>query len=422
MTTKKVKKTKKQPADVVFDDDTDSSDVNEEDLKSFRANLAPGSLSHTASDDETDGESESDESGTELTDGDTVGGGEDAAKERGLKRAHVNAKLTALHDLLGKQDGSDKSESESDAKSDVDEEPTPEEDQADVGSNAEASESEESDPEGSDQSGSEENSSHPKKRKVCESKTDVPQVAKRMPKQTNASKGTTDEDQIRAQFREKIRGMSMEELLQMKQDIGTKAMDKMMGIRKRSSGGNELMSSKKSDFKRDNKNRPRETSSKKTVGRFRDVVGLTTDQKTSKRDPRFDSLCGEFDAKIFKDSYKFVDTIKAREVKELKEQLKQDDLDDETKTKIKYLIQRSENQVREKGKLEKRKEVEKEEKKRNRELAKEGKKPQFMSKREKQNVEMVDKYEELKSSGKLENYMKKKSKKNLAKDRKRLKV
>merc|ERR1712029_965399 len=246
--------------------------------------------------------------------------------------------------------------------------------------------------------------------------------AKRMPKQTNASKGTTDEDQIRAQFREKIRGMSMEELLQMKQDIGTKAMDKMMGIRKRSSGGNELMSSKKSDFKRDNKNRPRETSSKKTVGRFRDVVGLTTDQKTSKRDPRFDSLCGEFDAKVFKDSYKFVQDIKSRELKDLKEQLKNDDgLDEETRGKIKYLIQRSENQAREKAKLDKRKESEKEQKKRNRELAAEGKRPQFMTKREKQNVELVDKFEELKSSGKLENYMKKKSKKNLAQDRKKIK-
>merc|ERR1711862_1067934 len=117
-------------------------------------------------------------------------------------------------------------------------------------------------------------------------------------------------------------------------------------------------------------------------GRFRDVVGLTTEQKAQKRDPRFDSLCGEFDAKVFKDSYKFVDTIKAKELKELKEQLKQDDLDEETKTKIKYLIQRSENQAREKVKLEKRKEVEKEEKKRNRELAKEGKRPQFMSKRD----------------------------------------
>ena len=98
-----------------------------------------------------------------------------------------------------------------------------------------------------------------------------------------------------------------------------------------------------------------------------------------------------------------------------------DGLDEETRGKIKYLIQRSENQAREKAKLDKRKESEKEQKKRNRELAAEGKRPQFMTKREKQNVELVDKFEELKNSGKLENYMKKKSKKNLAKDRKKIK-
>ena len=52
------------------------------------------------------------------------------------------------------------------------------------------------------------------------------------------------------------------------------------------------------DLKRENKNRPREMSSKKTVKRYRDVVGLTAEQNVEKRDPRFDSLCGEFDKKV----------------------------------------------------------------------------------------------------------------------------
>lgn len=80
----------------------------------------------------------------------------------------------------------------------------------------------------------------------------------------------------------------------MKQEIGTKAMDKMMGIGKKASSGNAGPDRKsKADYKRENKNRPRETSSKKTVGRFKDVVGLTSEQKSAKRDPRFDSLCGK---------------------------------------------------------------------------------------------------------------------------------
>ena len=51
-------------------------------------------------------------------------------------------------------------------------------------------------------------------------------------------------------------------------------------------------------MKRDNKNRPREMSSKKTVKRYRDVVGVSAENKNEKRDPRFDSMCGEFDEKV----------------------------------------------------------------------------------------------------------------------------
>ena len=65
--------------------------------------------------------------------------------------------------------------------------------------------------------------------------------------------------------------MSMEELQQMKQEIGTKAMDKILGLSKKPSQDNKSSKKKASSeaFKRENKNRPRETSSKKTVGRFR---------------------------------------------------------------------------------------------------------------------------------------------------------
>ena len=57
----------------------------------------------------------------------------------------------------------------------------------------------------------------------------------------------------------------------MKQEIGTKAMDKILGLSKKPSLDNKSSKRKVSSeaFKRENKNRPRETSSKKTVGRFR---------------------------------------------------------------------------------------------------------------------------------------------------------
>ena len=41
-------------------------------------------------------------------------------------------------------------------------------------------------------------------------------------------------------------------------------------------------------------------SAKRTVARFRDVVGVSgelAEREANKRDPRFDSLCGTFDQK-----------------------------------------------------------------------------------------------------------------------------
>ena len=124
---------------------------------------------------------------------------------------------------------------------------------------------------------------------------------------------------------------------------------------------------------------------------------------------------------IHKDAYRFVEDIKAKELSDLKKDLSTED-DPEKIKQIKYLIQRIENQNRERKKVEGMKQSEKEQKKRNRELIKEGKAPEFVSKEEKKNMKIVEKYEELKSSNKLDQYMKKKNKKELGKERKRLKT
>ena len=100
------------------------------------------------------------------------------------------------------------------------------------------------------------------------------------------------------------------------------------------------------------------------------------------------------------------------------EQQLEDETDDAEIKKIKYLIQRIDNQNREKKKLEARKNAEQEERKRNRDLIKEGKKPVYESKSVKKNRELIQQYETLKKSGNLEKYLKKKEKKKLSKDRK----
>merc|ERR1711894_218215 len=131
-------------------------------------------------------------------------------------------------------------------------------------------------------------------------------------------------------------------------------------------------------------------------------------------------MCGEFDEKIHRDAYKFVEDIKSKELDVLKEELKTEN-EPERMEQIKYLIQRIENQSREKKKVEKEKSATVERKKQNRQLLKDGKMPEFVSKQEEKNRNLIEKYEELKSSNKLEKYMKKKNKKNMSKDRKRIK-
>ena len=116
-----------------------------------------------------------------------------------------------------------------------------------------------------------------------------------------------------------------------------------------------------------------------------------------------------------------MDGIKANELKVLKEELVNEDDPDRIK-QIKYLIQRMENQEREKKKVNNQKNVLQEQKKKNRELIKDGKAPVFVSKQEQKNKDLIEKYEELKQTNRLDTYMKKKNKKNLFKERKQFKT
>ena len=98
-------------------------------------------------------------------------------------------------------------------------------------------------------------------------------------------------DQDRAAIREEISKMSIEEVLALKEKIGTKLFDKSMGL--------ERKKSYKEKYKRENKNRPRmEPISKKPVKRLKDVVGTKSEMKRDVRDPRFDPMCGDYDEKV----------------------------------------------------------------------------------------------------------------------------
>ncbi|OAD60368.1 Ribosomal RNA processing protein 36 like protein [Eufriesea mexicana] len=154
-------------------------------------------------------------------------------------------------------------------------------------------------------------------------------------------------DQIRAELSQ----ISFEDLQKLKEKLGVKVYkETLFGPRK----------VKQVDFKRENKNRPRELSAKKPISRFREVIQV---KKNIPRDPRFDSLCGTFDKKRFNKAYSFLSDVKKNDLEKLKKKLKGS---------------------------------------------------------EKRVLDLISQYEELKSTGKLKKHIKRLRKKNLQKDRQKL--
>uniref|UniRef100_A0A6V7ILE4 rRNA biogenesis protein RRP36 n=1 Tax=Bracon brevicornis TaxID=1563983 RepID=A0A6V7ILE4_9HYME len=199
--------------------------------------------------------------------------------------------------------------------------------------------------------------------------------------------------------------MSFEDLQKLKEKLGSKMYNEAVFGAKRQ---------KTFEYKRENKNRPREISAKKQVPRFREVVHV---RKQEPRDPRFDSLCGNYDEKAFKNAYSFLFKVKENDLKALKDELKAEQ-DPKTIKKIKYLIQRIENQLREEARKKQKEDMQKAEKKDIIDAIKRGDKPKFIKKSERKIVNLVTQYDQLKNEGKLKKHIERLRKKRLGKDRK----
>lgn len=148
---------------------------------------------------------------------------------------------------------------------------------------------------------------------------------------------------IKFEFQSKIRGelssMSFENLIKLKEKLGAKVYNTAVF----GASADRAKRPAKKDFKRENKNRPREMTSKRPVPLLGNDKSKTKEPAQTVRDPRFDPNCGEFNATKFKENFSFVADIKAKELVELKAQLKESKDPKEIK-KLKYLIQRMQNQ------------------------------------------------------------------------------
>ncbi|KAJ8949226.1 hypothetical protein NQ318_022738 [Aromia moschata] len=218
----------------------------------------------------------------------------------------------------------------------------------------------------------------------------------------------------RAVIREKISTLSFEDLLKMKEDLGSKLYNEtIFGPSKKI---------KQTGLKRENKNRPREISSKirrKQIGKELNTKDIAVVKKVLPRDPRFDPLCGQYDDNIFKRNYKFVNDIRKDEKKQLEKELKSCTNTERKKT-IKFLIQRIDNQIREEIKRDAEHGKKFEEKQNIRDQLKKGEKPVFKKKSVKKLEGLIERFEELKKTNKLRKHIERKSKKLTSRDRKKI--
>ncbi|XP_076928050.1 uncharacterized protein LOC143591860 [Bidens hawaiensis] len=162
--------------------------------------------------------------------------------------------------------------------------------------------------------------------------------------------------------------------------------------------------------KRENKNRPMEISSKKPVGRFREVI------QAPKKVVRFESLCGTLDVDGFKKRYNFLyDSELPAEKERLKQQMKKTK-DPEAVSELKEQVAWIDKQLKLASTKRTDKDILVKHKKKEREAAKQGKQPYYLKKSEIRKQQLAEKFKELKASGKLESFIEKKRRKNAAKD------
>uniref|UniRef100_A0A1I8MXE3 rRNA biogenesis protein RRP36 n=1 Tax=Musca domestica TaxID=7370 RepID=A0A1I8MXE3_MUSDO len=225
-----------------------------------------------------------------------------------------------------------------------------------------------------------------------------------------------EEEEQRNEIREDLKNMSFEEIMKLKEELGAKIYkEAVLGI---DSSKKEKPKKETKEFKRLNKNRPREQTAKRQVP-FLGAELRTKRKKDDVRDPRFDERAGEYDVKKFKENYKFVSEIREKEVAQLKAALNKT-TDEEERREIKKTIQRLINKNVEEKKWHQKQQQLKEEQSDIQKAIAEGRQPHFITKKERRTKELVAQFEELKQKGKLAKHLEKRRKKNAAKDRKRI--
>ncbi|KAG9414233.1 rRNA biogenesis protein rrp36 [Aphanomyces cochlioides] len=164
--------------------------------------------------------------------------------------------------------------------------------------------------------------------------------------------------------------------------------------------------------KRANKNRPREMTSKRPVGRFREVLQV---RKKATRDPRFDNASGKLNDDLFKKSYAFLEEYKEAELDDVKKQLKKAK-SATRKAELQQELSKRKQELAEAKRADRIREATLKRKREERQAVENGKGAFYLKHKDKKQLELKAKYDELAESGRLSKFMAKRRKKNANKD------
>jgi len=167
--------------------------------------------------------------------------------------------------------------------------------------------------------------------------------------------------------------MSFEDLLLLKEKLGTKAYNETLYPAVKKSSVTSCT------FSRENKNRPMEMSSKVQPSALRTVVSV---KQKVRRDPRFDDLSGTYQETHFTQAYQFILDVKQREKQKLLKRLKHEK-NPERRERIDQLIKTMTQKEKDERIREERLKRDKERKVKEKEAVAHGKKPFFLKKSEK---------------------------------------
>ncbi|GIL84183.1 hypothetical protein Vretimale_15828 [Volvox reticuliferus] len=166
-------------------------------------------------------------------------------------------------------------------------------------------------------------------------------------------------------------------------------------------------------FRRESKDRPVEMSSKRPVGRFREVIQVPRKKAC---DPRFDSTAGPPPVDAFRRRYSFLyNEMLPQEKAELQNKLKKE-RNPNQRSRLQSQLQRVEAAMRDEDLRRRTQKLESEWKSKERGAVAAGKTPYFLKASDKKRLALLAKYQELKERGKLDKFMEKRRKKNAAKD------